>query len=309
VKALKDFRIYVLHSKITAYVPSASVKDILIQPDLDGRRSKWIAKILEFDLEINPTKIIKGQGLAKLLDESNCKYLGVNFINTCSENQQSELSDKNSQDNLPLAECTWYKDIIFFLQELQPPDGMGKRKARALKLKAIRYCLIDQVLYWKYPLGVLLRCLDPQEAQKIIFDFHDSLCGGHHFWRTTTYKILRAGYFWPTLFADVCEKIRACIKCQKFSGKKQLKSFPLKPVVASGPFQQWGLDFIGEIHPTSSGQHRWILTATDYFTKWIEAIPTRSASHKVIIGFLEDIIVRFGCPRRIVTDNACIFQG
>jgi hypothetical protein len=79
-------------------------------------------------------------------------------------------------------------------------------------------------------------------------------------------------------------------------------------VVALGPFQQWGLDFIGEIHPTSRGQHRWILTATDYFTKWIEAIPTRSASHKVIIGFLEDIIVRFGCPNKIVTDNVASFK-
>jgi hypothetical protein len=274
VKALKAFRVYVLHSKIIAYVPSASVKDILIQPDIDGRRSKWIARILEFDLEIKPTKLVKGQGLAKLLVESNCKALGVNFIDTCSEDQQAELSDKSSQDNPPLAECTWYKDIIYFLQELRPPDGMGKSKARDLKLKAIRYCLIDQVLYWKDPLGVLLRCLDPQEAQRIIFEFHDSLCGGHHFWKTTTYKILRAGYYWPTLFTDVCAKIRACIKCQKFSGKQQLKSLPLKPVLASRPFQQWGLDFIGEIHPPSSGQHRWILTATDYFTKWIEAIPT-----------------------------------
>jgi hypothetical protein len=309
VKALKDFRVYVLHSKIIAYVPSASVKDILIQPDLDGRRSKWIAKILEFDLEIKPTKLVKGQGLAKLLVESNCKYLGVNFINTCSENQQVELSDKGSQDNPPLAECTWYKDIIYFLQELNPPDGMGKIKARDLNLKAIRYFLIDQVLYWKDPLGVLLRCLDPQEAQKIMFDFHDSLCGGHHFWRTTAYKILRVGYFWPTLFIDVCAKIRACIKCQKFTGKQQLKSLPLKPVVASGPFQQWGLDFIGEIHPPSSGQHRWILTATYYFTKWIEVIPTRSASHKVIIGFLEDIMARFGCPNIIVTDNVASFKA
>jgi len=51
-----------------------------------------------------------------------------------------------------------------------------------------------------------------------------------------------------------------------------LKSLPLKPVAASGPFQQWGLDFIGEIHPASSGQHRWILTTTDYFSKWIEAM-------------------------------------
>jgi len=82
----------------------------------------------------------------------------------------------------------------------------------------------------------------------------------------------------------------------------------LKHVLASGSFQQWGLDFVGEIHPASSGQHRWILTATYYFTKWIEAIPTRSASHKVIIGFLEDIIVRFGCPRRIVNNNAASFK-
>jgi hypothetical protein len=60
VKSLKSFRVYVLHSKVIAYVPSASVKDILIQPNIDGRRSKWIAKILEFDLEINTTKLIKG---------------------------------------------------------------------------------------------------------------------------------------------------------------------------------------------------------------------------------------------------------
>jgi hypothetical protein len=63
------------------------------------------------------------------------------------------------------------------------------------------------------------------------------------------------------------------------------------------PFQQRGLDFIGEIHPPSSGQHRWILTARNYFTKWIEAIPTRNATDTVIIEFLlENILSRFGCP-------------
>jgi hypothetical protein len=90
---------------------------------------------------------------------------------------------------------------------------MGKSKERDPKTKVIKYCLIDQVLYWKDPLGVLLRCLDPQEAQKIMFDFHDNLCGGHHLWRDTAYKILRSRYFWPTLFTNVCEKIRACVKC------------------------------------------------------------------------------------------------
>jgi len=111
------------------------------------------------------------------------------------------------------------------------------------------------------------------------------------------------------LFIDVHRGFRAYITCQIFSGKQQLNSLSLQPVVVSGPFQQWGLDFIGEIHPASSGQHRWILNATDFFTKWIKAIPTRSASHKVIIEFLEDLITILGFPRKVVTDNATSFKA
>ena len=70
VKALKDFRVYILHSHIIAFVPHTIVKDILSQ-DPDGKRGKWIATILEYDLEIKPTKLVKGQGLEKLMAESN----------------------------------------------------------------------------------------------------------------------------------------------------------------------------------------------------------------------------------------------
>jgi len=64
VKALKDFRVYFFHSHVVAYVPSAAVKNSLTQSDPDGRRGKWIAAILEYDIKIKPTKLIKGQGLA-----------------------------------------------------------------------------------------------------------------------------------------------------------------------------------------------------------------------------------------------------
>ena len=69
VKAIKDFKVYILHSHIIAYVPNAVVKDILTQDGPDSRRGKWIATILEYDLEIKPTKLIKGQGLARLMAE------------------------------------------------------------------------------------------------------------------------------------------------------------------------------------------------------------------------------------------------
>jgi hypothetical protein len=87
-------------------------------------------------------------------------------MNINSENPQAKIVDKGSHVILNLAECPWYKDIIYFLQKLWPPDGLDLNKVRALKLKEIKYFLIDQVLYWKDPLGVILRCLDPQEAQR-----------------------------------------------------------------------------------------------------------------------------------------------
>jgi hypothetical protein len=67
VKSLKEFRTYILHSHVIAYVPSNSVKDILTQHDPKGRRGKWIVAMMEYDLEIKPINLIKGQGLAKLM--------------------------------------------------------------------------------------------------------------------------------------------------------------------------------------------------------------------------------------------------
>lgn len=60
IKSLKAFRIYILHSKLIAYVPSASVKDVLTQPNADGRRDKWIANLNEINIELKPTKLVRG---------------------------------------------------------------------------------------------------------------------------------------------------------------------------------------------------------------------------------------------------------
>jgi hypothetical protein len=60
VKALKAFRVYVLQSSITTYVPSNSVKEILVHPDSEGKRGIWIVKLLEYELHIKPTRLIKG---------------------------------------------------------------------------------------------------------------------------------------------------------------------------------------------------------------------------------------------------------
>ena len=77
VKFLKYFRNYVGYSKIVGYVPHAAIKDFLSQRDCLGIRGKWVSNIQEYDLEIKPTKLMKGQGLDKMLTHGNEKALGM----------------------------------------------------------------------------------------------------------------------------------------------------------------------------------------------------------------------------------------
>ena len=119
-----------------------------------------------------------------------------------------------------LYSCEWYLGIIHFLQSLEVPPGLSLTQARALKLKSVKFCIIDKLLYWKDPSGVLLRCLDKEESVQVINQFHSSTCGGNHYWKTTSHKILRAGYYWPVLFSDVCTFVKSRDKCQRFIGKQ-----------------------------------------------------------------------------------------
>lgn len=84
----------------------------------------------------------------------------------------------------------------------------------------------------------------------------------------------------------------------------------LELVIINGPFQQWGIDVIGEINRYSSMQHRCILTVTDYFTRWGDAVPLKQVNTNRVIEFLEyNIIMRFGTPLTLVFDNASYFSS
>ena len=60
---------------------------------------------------------------------------------------------------------------------------------------------------------------------------------------------------------------------------------------------------VGSVNPPSCG-HIWILVATEYFTKWAEAVPLHKATGGAVANFIkEDIIIRFKVPHRIISDN------
>ena len=61
---------------------------------------------------------------------------------------------------------------------------------------------------------------------------------------------------------------------------------------------------IGEIRPTASNKHRFILVAIDYFTKWVEATSYATVTKSVVARFIRHkLICRYGVPEKIITDN------
>lgn len=73
-------------------------------------------------------------------------------------------------------------------------------------------------------------------------DYHSSACGGHLSSYTTTQKILRAGYFWPSIFKDCILVVRKCHECQIYQRKLRAPPTLLHPVITIGPFAKWGID-------------------------------------------------------------------
>ena len=65
---------------------------------------------------------------------------------------------------------------------------------------------------------------------------------------------------------------------------------------------------IRQIYPPSSKNHKFILVAIDYFTKWVEAIPLKNVTSKVMVEFVkEHIFYRFGIPQTITTDQGTVY--
>jgi hypothetical protein len=99
-----------------------------------------------------------------------------------------------------------------------------------------------------------------------------------------------------------------CEECQRFGNIQLVSAAMLHPIIKPWPFRGWGLDFVGQIHPSSSKGHRFVLFATDYFTKWTEAVPLKNMTHKEVIEFItEHIIHRFGIPQTLTTDQGTSF--
>ena len=119
--------------------------------------------------------------------------------------------------------------------------------------------------------------------------------------------LLTLGCYWLTMKKDTADFVKSCHTCQLQANLIHTYPISLQNMAIPWPFHNWVLDLIGPINPPTSG-YIWILVATEYFSKWVKAIPLRKAIGAVVANFIrEHIITRFGITHKIISDNGTPF--
>ena len=146
------------------------------------------------------------------------------------------------------------------------------KEASKLRARSARFIVHWGTLYKRGFSTPILKCVGKEDANYILREVHEGICGNHIGAWTLAGKTLRPGYYWPTMLKDATELVRKCKACQEHARISHLPSEPLTSVTSLWPFQQWGLDILGPL-PIRKGQCKFIIVVVDYFTKWLEAEP------------------------------------
>eukprot|EP00253_Pinus_taeda_P022991 PITA_22991 len=277
----------------------AHVEKLTLATLLGGKYSKWIVILQDFDLEFASAKSKKLLVFVELI------------CSLPSSSSPSHTEDHIPDETLFLISTLdpWYGDILTYLQTSSFRPGTSKDARRRIRHQSQPYRIIGDTLYRLSADSVLRRCLTHKEAKRVLNDCHSGACGGHMSGYATAQKILRVGYFWPSIFKDCILAVRSCHECQIFQQKMRAPAAPLHPVVTVGPFAKWGIDYV-TCNPRSAGGHGFIIVAVDYFTKWAEAMPTLNEDGHTAVQFLfNHVISRFGVPQAIVTDHGKHFRN
>ncbi|KAK8933512.1 hypothetical protein KSP39_PZI015592 [Platanthera zijinensis] len=205
------------------------------------------------------------------------------------------------------AEESWTTPLIAYLKDQQLPED--HKEARRLRMRAATFTLIDGELYKRSYTEPYLKCLSNEDAEYTLREVHEGICGEHLGGKALAKKILRQGFYWPTMKKEATEFVQKCRSCQVHASVPRQPSVALTSLQGAWPFAQWGIDLLGPL-PLASGQRKFIIMAIDYFTKWVEAEPLAKITEENAKQFAwKNIVCRFGIPAIIITDNGTQFTG
>jgi hypothetical protein len=209
VLMVQKLRHYILVHTTKVFADSNPMQYLLSHRQVNGKFTQWIIILQEYDLKFSTLKSKKALILAELVtalpsDTTNAP------VNT--DFPDEHLFYITSDD-------PWYGDLLIYLCTQKFSNHLSRDDHRCIHHQAPRYLLIRDILYQWGVDTILRRCLTIDEADRVLTDCHSGACGGHLSGISMAQKIIRAGYFWPTLFHDCIHVVKQCEQCQLYANK------------------------------------------------------------------------------------------
>jgi hypothetical protein len=129
----------------------------------------------------------------------------------------------------------WRVEIADYLK------NPSQRVTRKLRYKSTKYVLLDDQLHYKTVDGVLLKCLNQEEAKVLMGEVHEGICGAHQSAYKMKWIIRRSGYFWPTILEDCFEYYKGCQDYQRFGNIQKSSASAMNPIIKPSHFEVGGL--------------------------------------------------------------------
>ena len=197
----------------------------------EERMKKYLEKVLQL------VKKFKENDFVQILREENMEADAL--AKEASVNEAIDDLDNIPSIDLPEVlqvqnKGNWMTLIISYLKDGSFSEG--KDEATKLRVRSARYVLLNEVLYKRGFSQPYLRCLAPDEANYMLREVHSGACGNHSGARSLIHKVVRAGYYWPTIQANTKAYVRICDQCQRFSNVSRQLSEYLTPMMAPWPF-------------------------------------------------------------------------
>ncbi|XP_025664561.1 uncharacterized protein [Arachis hypogaea] len=122
-----------------------------------------------------------------------------------------------------------YPILQYLLDGTLPPDPKEEKR---IKREAANYTIVARQLYKRGFSQPLLKCIEPENTEYILCEIHEGCCGHHVGGKTLAQKVIRAGYFWPTVIRDSIQIVKNCDKCQRHANIHQAAPHQLSIILA-----------------------------------------------------------------------------
>ena len=175
---------------------------------------------------------LRADALAKLATASQEDLSKLTPVKHLSE----PSIDLNSEEVSPVMFGPSWMDPIwdFLIERLLPNDP---KEASKLRLKSARFTIHPGALYKRGFFTPILKCIAGGDTYHVLREVHEGMCGNHIGARALAGKVLRQGYYWPTMLKDPIELVRKCKVCQEHAKISHLPSEPLTSVTSPWPFR------------------------------------------------------------------------